>query len=178
MSPATNIDHPGANHIVLVGMMGAGKTTVGRALAARLGVAYADNDDELRRRTGRDAAALVADVGAEELHTIEHDILATAVRRHDGSVVGAPGSVALDAHAPTFLAGQRVVWLRATLETLVARVHHDPVRPLLGTYPATALAGLMRKREPGFARLANLIVDVDGLSVDAVVDAVMSGQTG
>ncbi|MGH7722556.1 MAG: shikimate kinase [Candidatus Dormibacteria bacterium] len=167
---------PGAGdprvHLVLVGMMGAGKTTIGRLLAERWGVTYADNDEELRRLTGRDPAETARALGAVALHRVEHDILVAAVRRCDGAVVGAPGSVALDASADALLADQRVVWLRARPGTLLARLSHGPARPLLGKDPAAALTLLMREREPGFERLADAIVDVDGLDAEVAVDTV------
>ncbi len=96
-----------------------------------------------------------------------------ALRADDGAVVGAPGSIALDPDAAAVLAGQRAVWLRATLDTLAARIPHDPVRPLLGAAPAAVLAALMREREPGFASLATSVVDVDGLPVEAIVDRIV-----
>jgi shikimate kinase len=163
-----------AAHIVLMGMMGAGKTTVGRALAARLDVRYADNDAALVTATGRDAAAFAMEHGVDALHRLEHDILAAALREEDGAVVGAPGSIAIDPDGAGLLGGQWVVWLRATLATLAARTRHDPVRPLLGTAPAAVLSALMRDREPGFARLATTIIDVDGLTVDAIVERILA----
>ncbi len=157
-----------------MGMMGAGKTSVGAALAARLRVRYADNDTALTARTGQTAAAYALEHGIPALHRLEHEVLADSLSRDDGSVVGAPGSIALDPLAADLLAGERVVWLRATLATLAARIHNDPVRPLLGGDPAAGLATLMREREPGFARLATTVLDVDGLSVEAIVDRLLA----
>jgi shikimate kinase len=142
-----------------MGMMGAGKTTVGHALASRLGVANTDNDAALVARTREDAASFALANGVAALHRVEYEVLAEAVSRDDGAVVGAPGSIALDPSGVGLLTGQWVVWLRATLATLAQRTHHDPVRPLLGTDPAAVLAVLMREREPGFQRLATTIVD-------------------
>lgn len=160
------------SHIVLMGMMGAGKTTVGVALAASLGVPYADNDDGLRARMGLDAAGVAGERGPEGLHAIERQVLEEAVRRPDRAVIGAPGSVALDRGAPALLATQHVVWLRARVETLAARVRRDPVRPLLGVDPTASLLALAAQREPGFSRLADVTVDVDGLSVAEVVERI------
>src|SRR5437660_3971849 len=102
-------------HIVLMGMMGAGKTTVGEALAARLHLMYRDNDGALHARTGVDAATYAAQHGVEALHELEHDLLREALAAPVESVVGAPGSVALDASAADILDGADVVWLRARL---------------------------------------------------------------
>ncbi|MDQ6847429.1 MAG: shikimate kinase AroK [Candidatus Dormibacteraeota bacterium] len=157
-----------------MGMMGAGKTTVGAALAARLGVGYADNDAALTARTGQNAATFALEHGIDELHRVEHDVLVDALGRDDRAVVGAPGSIALDPEGATVLEGQRVVWLRASLATLAARTHRDPMRPLLGSDPAAALEALMREREPAFARLASIVVDVDGLTADAIVEGLLA----
>ncbi len=165
----------GRAHIVLMGMMGAGKTTVGRALAARLGVEYADNDAALLARTGQTAASFLVAHGVAALHRLEHDVLADALRTEDRAVVGAPGSIALDPDAAALLAEHTVVWLRASLATLAERTRHDPIRPLLGADPAAALAPLVREREPGFASLATITVNVDGLAVDAIVDQILEG---
>jgi shikimate kinase len=154
-------------------MMGAGKSTVGAALAARLHVRYADNDAALVAQAGENAAAFLLGHGVEALHALEHDILAHALREPDSAVVGASGSIALDPQGAELLAGQTVVWLRASVDTLAARIHRDPVRPLLGSDPAAVLAALMREREPGFARLATSVIDVDGLPVDAIVDTIL-----
>ena len=159
-------------------MMGAGKTTVGRALAARLGVPYADNDVAMVARTGHDAAWVARHKGVAALHDLENELLAQALSAADQAVVAAPGSIALDARAADLLAGQWVVWLRASLSTLAARTRHDPARPLLGAEPAVALATLMSAREPGFARLATTIVDVDGLTADAIVDTLLADDQG
>jgi shikimate kinase len=161
-----------------MGMMGAGKTTVGRALAARLKVPYADNDEALLSRAGQDASAFASSRGVDALHRLEHDVLADALRREDNAVVGAPGSIALDPRGSELLAGQWVVWLRATLATLAERTHHDPMRPLLGSDPAAVLGALMSEREHAFDRLADDIVDVDGLTVEAIVDRILANDQG
>jgi shikimate kinase len=163
--------------VVLIGMMGAGKTSVGKALAERLGVGYADNDNELRTRTGLDAASVARDQSAMFLHRIEYEILDSALHRDDGAVIGAPASVALNERAAAPLAGNRVVWLRARPETLAARVGHDAARPLLGEDVIASLRGLAAERDRAFARLADAVVDVDGISVEEVVDRVVESLT-
>ncbi|HVF05593.1 MAG TPA: shikimate kinase [Frankiaceae bacterium] len=152
--------------IVIVGTMGAGKTTVGRALAARLGWRYWDNDTELRRRTGSSAATLAAAHGVDELHRIEAEVLAAGLALAEPAVVAAPGSVALH-RPPPF--PDPVVWLRASPATLAARVGAGDGRPGLGS-----LAAVDAARRPGFAALATVTVDVDDRSVAEVVDAILA----
>ncbi len=162
--------------VVLVGMMGAGKTTVGRALAARLGWPYLDNDAELRRRAGRSAAEVLAASGVEALHELEATVLDAALAAAPPVVLAAPGSAALDPSLAARLAGLPVVWLRASPATLAARVGAGgEARPFLGSAGSLAatVAALEGERRAGFAAVATLVVDVDALSVSDVVDTIV-----
>jgi shikimate kinase len=159
------------SRVVLVGMMGAGKTTVGRALAARLGWPYRDNDAALLRLTGRSGPDLLASAGVEALHEAEAAVLLDALAASDPQVVAAPGSAVLSPALRVRLAAEPVVWLRASVATLAARVAADAARPLLpssavagATEAAGAVAALLAARGPGFAEVASYVVDVDGLS--------------
>jgi len=159
-----------------MGMMGSGKSTLGHALAQRRGVPYIDNDDHLRHATGSDAATIAREQGVDRLHEIEWRLLEEALLQDDASVVSAPGSVALDADAAErLLAGHHVVWLRARPETLAARVRHDPMRPLLGGDLAESMGTLSAAREPGFRRLAGVVVDVDDRDAGDLVDEILRG---
>jgi shikimate kinase len=159
--------------IVLVGSMGSGKTTIGRALAVRLGWRYWDNDAELRRVAGREAADVVATEGADRLHAIEADVFAEALAAPPPVVVSAPGSAALDPALPERLAGEYVVWLRARPDTLAARVAAGPERPFVTADPA-AVAALDAVRRPVFAAVATIVVDVDDAAVEDVVERIVS----
>ena len=128
---------PDAAHIVLMGMMGAGKTTVGRALAARLGVAYADNDAALARAHRRGRRVVSRSTTASTRCTASSTTSSLdALPADDGAVVGAPGSIALDPDGarPCSRASASCGCARLA-DTLAARIPHDPVRPLLGSDP-------------------------------------------
>jgi 5-deoxy-5-amino-3-dehydroquinate synthase len=158
---------------VLIGMMGAGKTTVGRALAARRGWSFVDSDAQIEARTGRTVAQIWAAEGEPAFRRLESEVLAEALAAEDPSVVAAAGGVVLDPvnRARIRQAGP-VVWLRADPATLARRVRKGDHRPLLDSGPAEVLARLAAERGDLYAELADLVVDVDGLSADEVVDRI------
>ncbi|HWL34739.1 MAG TPA: shikimate kinase [Frankiaceae bacterium] len=148
---------------MLLGTMGSGKTTVGRALAARLGRRYWDNDAELVARAGRTAAEVAAADGIDALHDLEASVLAAGLALPEPAVVAAPGSAAL--RRPS-LGDAFVVWLRARPETLAARMAGGD-RPELGV-----VESVDAERRPGFAALATYVVDTDGRTPEQVVEAI------
>jgi shikimate kinase len=145
-------------HVALIGMMGVGKTTVGRLLADRLGWAFWDNDEALERDTGLSAAQVAQDRGQAALHELENRLLREALKRPEPMVLAAAGSVVLD---PTVLAGTVAVWLRLSVRAEEQHIaasgqHHRPL-------PPDALATLERlaaERAARYARIADVQVDV------------------
>ena len=156
--------------ILLVGMMGAGKTSVGRALGQRLGWPYLDSDEEVRRRTGRTVPQLFAEQGEAAFRAEESAALAEACSSTHPLVVSVAGGAVLDeANRRLIAASGLVVWLRASLATLTQRVGDGRTRPLLGHDPAAALARLYPERARLYESVADVVVDVDGVPVDRVV---------
>ncbi len=162
--------------IVIVGMMAVGKTTVGTALASRLGWRYWDNDVELERDTGRDVRTLVAQLGVDAAHAEETRVLQQALALGDPVVVAAAGSVVADPAAVALLQREWVVWLRASLETIQKRIRAGAHRPFLDAHLTLTLQQLDAARRGTYQRLAATVVDVDALTVDQCVAQILAAR--
>ena len=162
-------------HIVLVGPMGAGKTTVGAALARRLGRPFVDTDDLVVAATGRSVVDVFAREGEAGFRAHERDAVADAVAAPVPSVIGCGGGAVLDPRNRALLgASGTVVWLDAPGEVLAERVDASGERPLLASGdPATTLERIRALRGPAYEALAAVRIDTAGRSVDEVVDTVV-----
>lgn len=157
-------------------MMGSGKTTTSRAVADRLGWRFVDSDEQVVARTGRTVEEIWKAEGEAGFRILEAQALAEALVEAAGSpaVIAAAGGVVLDPRNREVLqAHPPVVWLRATLDTLAARVGTGAGRPLLAGGAREALARLMDERYPLYEEVADAIVDVDHLPVDEVAEKVL-----
>lgn len=163
-----------SNKVLLIGMMGAGKTTVGEVVASRLGYSYFDSDEDVVRATGRSVAELFDTEGEESFRSVESSVLSRRLGETDPAVISVAGGAVLDPHNASLisLAGT-VVWLRARLDTLVARVGDGSSRPLLKSGPREALSQLSMVRNPLYESLADIIIDVDELSATQVADLII-----
>lgn len=153
-------------HVVLVGLMGSGKTTVGRRVAKALGREFVDADHELVARSGRSIADWFADHGESAFRAAESDVLADLLSRRESLVIATGGGVVCSEANRHRLgaADSTVVWLRATPEMLARRVAQKgpkPERPLLADDPLKVLRELAEQRDPWYAEVADLVVDVD-----------------
>ena len=150
--------------------MGVGKSTVGQALARRRGWDFFDSDARIEERTGRTVAEIWAAQGEPAFRRLESEVLAEALAAERPAVVAAAGGVVLDpANRARLRDCETVVWLRARPETLVPRAITGSHRPLLDTDPSGVLARLAAEREPLYAEVADVTVDVDGLAPAQVV---------
>jgi shikimate kinase len=161
--------------LLLVGMMGAGKTTVGNLLAQRLGWPYRDSDADVEADTGLTVPEIFAREGEDAFRAAEARVLAEACASAVASVVSVAGGAVLNPDTRRRISRcGTVVWLRARPETLAARVGDGAGRPLLGEDPAAALVRLNDVRAPLYAEIADVVVDVDDLAPEAAAERVLA----
>lgn len=164
--------------VVLVGMMGAGKTAVGTQLARLLGVPFLDSDDEIVKAANRTIAEIFERDGEEFFRAKESQVLSRLLR--DAPCILSTGGGAFLAPANrAMIAEQGIsVWLRADLDLLWQRVRHKATRPLLRTAnPRETLRSLHAQRTPIYAE-ADLTVDsAPELSIEAMANKVRDALT-
>ncbi|HCM83653.1 MAG TPA: shikimate kinase [Rhodospirillaceae bacterium] len=159
--------------IVLVGLMGVGKTQLGQALAEKLGLPFRDSDAEIEKVGGLVITEIFDRFGEEKFRELERRVIGEILE--GGPMVLATGGGAfVQAATRELINGCAVsVWLRATLDTIVDRTQRSKHRPLLQTEnPRAVLAELMEKRYPLYAE-ATLTVDTDNYSRWQTLDVVL-----
>lgn len=150
-------------HVVLVGMMGVGKTTVGRKVAAALNRGFVDGDQELEGRSGRSVADWFSADGEIAFRHAEAEVLASLLDRPAPSVIATGGGVVgLDRNRCRLSADDTVVvWLSAEPDFLLHRARQKPGRPLLvGDDPLGVINRLAEQREPWYREVADIVIDV------------------
>ena len=163
------------HHIVLVGMMGAGKSSVGRALARRLGRPLLDSDEMIEERTGRTVREIWEADGEPAFRAIETQALTDALASDQPAIVAAAGGVVLSDANRALLksADAHVVWLLADVDRLVDRVRQGMHRPLLDADPEGVLRKMYDERSALYQEVADAIVSVDHRSIVEVAGAVL-----
>ena len=172
--PGARQSPPMSRPIVLIGLMGSGKTSVGTALAERLGRSLWDGDVQLKELTGMTAAALGAERGIDVLHRLEVEVLALGLAHRPAPVVGAAAAVVLDARLPSLLGQAWTVWLRVDVSHLVTRLRHDDGhRPLLAGDLLATLREMARTRDPLYAQVADLTLDATRESIPTLTQRIV-----
>lgn len=156
-------------HVVLIGMMGVGKSTLGRLLAERLGRPHSDSDEVLEARIGRSGRDLAIREGVWRLHELEADVLLDELADRSPKVISAAASVVDDPRCREALAGAFVCWLRLPVQELMSRIERGHHRR---SVDEAELAELNRRREPLYASVADLELDAS-LSPAALAAAVI-----
>ncbi|HVM54230.1 MAG TPA: shikimate kinase [Acidimicrobiales bacterium] len=156
--------------MVLVGMMGAGKTTVGRRLARRLGRPFIDSDLQVEARTGRTVREIFEADGEPAFRSLETEALAEALATSSPCVIAAAGGTVLsEINRERMRSGATVIWLRADPAELAERVRSGVHRPLLADDPAAVLRDLEAERRTLYEAVADHVVDTSGRDPDAVL---------
>jgi len=163
-----------ARHVCLVGMMGSGKTTIGRRLARSLGRDFVDSDGLVVERTGLSVAEMFAQHGEPWFRTQETMALDEALSAVDPVVLAvAGGAVLAPGNRDLMRSKSTVVWLRATADTIIGRIGDGRGRPLLADDPAGSIRRLDAIRRPIYAEVSHVVIDVDAVSIErAVIRAV------
>jgi len=162
-------------HLVLVGLMGTGKTTLGRALARRLARPLFDSDEMVESRHGRTVREIWHADGEPAYRALESEALRDALAGPPAVIAAAGGVVLSPENRRLLLAsGARVVWLRADPELLVSRAATGVHRPLLDTDPLGALQSMAESRHDLYAEVATETLDVKDRTVADLVEAVLA----
>ena len=160
---------------VLVGAPGAGKTTVGKALAAQLGVEFRDTDDDIVALAGKPIPDIFVEDGEDHFRALESQVLDAAIRDCDG-VLSLGGGVVMRSENRSVLADQPVVWLEVTLTDAVQRVGLGTSRPLLLGNVRGRLLELLTERTPVYESLARIRVSTARKSVPQVVQEIVAAM--
>jgi shikimate kinase len=156
--------------IVLVGFMGAGKTTVGHLLAERLGLPFTDSDEAIERRAGRSIQQIFAEDGEPAFRALEHQVIAELLDS-PALVLALGGGAAEHQGTRDRLARAQVVYLQVGYEQAMQRVGGDPGRPLLAR---PDLAATYQRRLPRYAEIATLTVSTDDRHPESISQDILA----
>jgi len=154
---------------VVVGPPGAGKTTVGQALAERLGVAFHDVDAAIEAAERRSISDIFVDDGEPVFRDLERTEVARSLAEERG-VVALGGGAVMDPLTEDALRGHVVVFLDVAIADASRRIGFDKSRPLLAVNPRASWVTMMNHRRPTYERVASVRVDTAGKTPDAIVD--------
>lgn len=159
--------------IVLVGFMGAGKTTVGRLLAAKLAVPFSDSDHVIEARTGKPVRQVFADDGEPAFRQLEHDVIAGLLAKNEDMVLALGGGAAVHEGTRANLAHSKVpvVYLKVSYAEAMRRVGGDLHRPMLAR---PDVAQVYAERDPRYAEAATFTVDADGKTPEELVLGILA----
>lgn len=158
---------------MLVGPPGAGKSTVGEALAAALGVGFRDTDSDIEAMAGKPIPEIFIDDGEAHFRALERAAVARALDSFDG-VLALGGGAVLAEETRAALAGHTVVYLSVELPDAIKRVGLGAGRPLLAVNPRATLRHLLDQRRPLYEQVATITVPTDGRTPDEVVEEILA----
>ncbi|HEX8404506.1 MAG TPA: bifunctional shikimate kinase/3-dehydroquinate synthase AroKB [Duganella sp.] len=162
-------------NVFLVGLMGAGKTTIGRILARKLGLRFMDSDHEIEARTGASIPWIFEIEGEPSFRRREADVIRELTGQQD-LVLATGGGAVLDADSRAHLKARgTVIYLRTTVHNILQRTAHDKNRPLLQTAdPRKKLEELMAVRDPLYMEIADVVIDTGRPNVQSMVQSILT----
>lgn len=164
--PAMNV----AGNLFLIGLMGAGKTTVGKILAKRLHWPFFDSDHEIEARTGVRIPTIFEIEGEEGFRNREVETIAELVSMRNVVLATGGGAVLRTENQRALKENGTVIYLRANVDDLYERTRHDRNRPLLQTAdPKAKLQALFEQRDPIYRQLADVVIDTSRQNVNSLV---------
>lgn len=168
---------PEVRHVACIGLMGSGKSTVGRLLAEHLQWSFVDVDDLIETTTGCTIGELWEQGGEEAYRFLEHELVVDVLGAMHHSVLATPGGVVLDRQSTHALESTDVVavYLRAAPDVLAERIAHDhgQQRPLVDDHPGEVMRAMHAARDRTYLELADEVVQVDDLTPDQAACAVL-----
>lgn len=163
--------------LVLIGSPGAGKSSVGRRVAERLGVDFEDTDRMIEAETGMTISDIFVNRGEDEFRVLEADAVARALVECAG-VLALGGGAVLRPETQERLRGNVVVWLKVSVTDAVHRVGMNQARPLLLGNVRGTLTALLQEREPVYSSVSTAVVDTSGKTLRQVTDDVVEAVRG
>lgn len=162
-------------NIILVGLMGAGKTTVGRALARRLNKRFIDSDHEIEARTGVSIPLIFEIEGEASFRQREAEVIRDLTALDDIVLATGGGAILKPENRERLKSRGTVIYLRASVGSILQRTGHDKNRPLLQTAdPRATIEKLAREREPYYLEVADFVVETGRPNVQLLVQTIVS----
>lgn len=162
-------------NIFLVGLMGAGKTTVGRALAKKLNKRFIDSDHEIEARTGASIPLIFEIEGEASFRQREAEVIRDLTAQTDIVLATGGGAILRAENRECLKTRGTVIYLRASVNSILQRTAHDKNRPLLQTAdPRRRIEELAREREPYYREIAHIVVETGRPNVQSLVQVILS----
>ena len=162
-----------APRAIIIGAPGAGKTSVGRRVAERLGVEFRDSDAAIETRAGKPVSDIFLSDGEAEFRRLEREVIAESLADVDG-VLSVGGGAVLDPDTRAAFSHHTVVWLEVDLGTATKRVGMNSARPLLMGNVRGTMTTMLNERTPLYEEVATVTVDTSGRPLKDVVSDVVA----
>lgn len=171
---AEHNNRPSADNIILIGLMGAGKTTIGKLLASSMGKIFVDSDHEIQRRTGVDIPLIFEFEGEAGFRKREVEVLQDVARLSNIVLATGGGAILREENRELLRKSGTVIYLRVPVNELKRRTRFDKNRPLLQTAnPQARLVELFNQRDPLYQQTAHIILDSGRQSVRVLVQTLI-----